>query len=102
WRFFYFFHQLIHWLSGRTSDYVVSAYLPQRTVVDRNYLILLDFTSGITFIAGLPTPEGPTPLAVFRNSPIATRRGWRNKTSWPSKAHNSRQTAPLPGLLSQV
>lgn len=31
--------------SATTNDYVVSAYLPQSAVVDRNYLILLVFTA---------------------------------------------------------
>ncbi|MFZ1831081.1 MAG: hypothetical protein WAW42_20445, partial [Candidatus Competibacteraceae bacterium] len=39
---------LLRWCSRITSDYIVSAYLPQSTIIDNNHLISLAFTSGIT------------------------------------------------------
>ena len=49
----------LEWKAAVTSDYVVSTYLPQSAVIDKNHLILLAFSSSITFIASLPILEPP-------------------------------------------
>lgn len=42
-----------------TSDYAVSVYQPQFAIIDNNYLILIVFTSGITFMPSYEILEDP-------------------------------------------
>ena len=50
--------------SATTSDYAISAYLPQSVIIDNSQLILLAFTSRITFITDPHRPGNPDMLAV--------------------------------------
>jgi hypothetical protein len=81
---------------------VVPAYLPQSAVVDRNYLILMAFTSSITLIASLPTLETPPCSPFPGNRPSLQGAIGAAKHHGRATSAFSPVAALLSGLLSQV